>query len=192
MNRTKLILASASPRRAELLQQAGIPFSVHPAYVEEVKANRESPRDYVARLAREKAAAVSTQHPQALCLAADTVVVFQDQVLEKPVDAADAERMLRLLSGTHHSVITGFCLQRGNRIMVEVVKTRVEFRHLSDQEITAYVQSGEPMDKAGGYGIQAGAAHMLKRIEGSYTNVVGLPMAEVVMALQLWMDEPQT
>jgi septum formation protein len=113
-------------------------------------------------------------------LGADTVVVREGEVLEKPKDAEDARRMLYALSGRSHEVITGFAVITPNEKRVDVVKTRVVFRTLSAEEIEAYVRGGEPMDKAGGYGIQAGAAHFVTRIEGSYTNVVGLPMAEVV------------
>ncbi len=182
-----LLLASASPRRADLLHQAGVSFRVIPAHVEEVRRNGEAAQAYVRRLAREKAEVVSRTHPEFLCLAADTVVVFQEQVLEKPVDASEASQMLHALSGTQHRVMTGFCLTDGKRSHLEVVETTVIFRSLTNQEISAYVQSGASMDKAGAYGIQAGAAHMVSRIEGSYTNVVGLPMAEVMQAFRTFI-----
>lgn len=180
----RLILASSSPRRLELLRAAGFcaePFSPD---VDETPRAGEDAGDLVLRLAKDKMRSVSAAHPAAWVLAADTVVVLDGGILGKPGDEEEARHMLGALSGREHEVITGFALGHGPQEYLRAVRTRVRFRKLGEEEIAAYVQSGEPMDKAGGYGIQAGAAHMVLAIEGSYTNVVGLPMAEVVQALK--------
>jgi septum formation protein len=174
-----LVLASRSPRRAELLEAAGIPFTVRAADVDETALEGESPRDYVLRVAEEKARAVSGD----IILAADTTVVLGNEIMGKPKDAADAIRMLRALSGQRHQVITGICLTRGNEIIRDIESTDVWFSPLSDNEIKGYVASGEPMDKAGAYGIQGLASRFIDRIDGSYTNVVGLPVALVYRRL---------
>ena len=171
-----LILASKSPRRSEILTNAGFQFEVRTAGVPEVRAASEHPVDYVRRLARAKAAAVAAAAADVV-LGADTVVVVSGSVLEKPVDAADARRMLGLLSGREHDVITGICLRRGDREIVDSESTQVRFIGLSDAEIDAYVASGEPMDKAGAYAIQGLAAKFIDRVAGCYFNVVGLPIA---------------
>ena len=174
-----LVLASRSPRRAELLQAAGIPFIVRVADVDETALEGELPRDYVLRVAEEKARAVSGD----IILAADTTVVLGNEIMGKPKDAADAIRMLRALSGQRHQVITGICLMRGNEILRDIEYTDVWFSALTDDEIKDYVASGEPMDKAGAYGIQGLASRFIDRINGSYTNVVGLPVALVYRRL---------
>lgn len=179
----RVVLASASPRRAALLQQAGIAIEVRPSRVEECRVEGESARDYVLRLAGEKAAAVAEGCSTEGVLAADTVVVLDGDVLEKPVDECEARSMLQSLSGRRHQVLTGFCYLKAEQGIEQVVETEVEFRSLSAVEIETYLQTGEPYDKAGGYGIQSGAAHMVRQIHGSYTNVVGLPMAEVMTAI---------
>ena len=184
MNSRKLLLASASPRRRELLSGAGFTFEVVPSHIDESPLPAELPRDHALRLACEKAAWTSAHHPGCVVLAADTIVVLDDSILAKPADPADARRMLRALSGRPHTVMTGVCVRSGGREDAWVEETRVEFRKLSDADIDAYVATGEPMDKAGAYGIQGGAAHMVLRIEGSYTNVVGLPLAQVVEHLR--------
>jgi septum formation protein len=166
-----LILASQSPRRREILERAGIDFEVRVAGIPEEIQPGESPHDYVARLAREKASAVEGE----LVLGADTVVVLDGQILEKPSDTDDAIRMLRSLSGRVHSVVTGVCLRCRTNVFSEVCVTTVRFLPMSDTEIEEYVASGEPMDKAGAYAIQGLASKFIDRIEGDYTNVVGLP-----------------
>jgi septum formation protein len=180
----KLCLASASPRRADLLRQAGVEVVIVPADIDESLIPGETAESYVKRLAQAKATAVADASHGLPVLAADTVVVLRDQILGKPVDEQDAVRMLSLLSGSSHRVMTGFCVWDSGNVQTHCCTTQVEFRTLSEAEILAYVATGEPMDKAGAYGIQAGAAHLVKRIEGSYTNVVGLPMAEVMETLK--------
>ncbi|MDA3873160.1 MAG: Maf family protein [Kiritimatiellae bacterium] len=178
------ILASASPRRADLLRSAGLDFEVIPAHVDETPLRGELPIDLVVRLSQVKAAAVFDQDPDSLVLAADTVVVFNGNILGKPADANAASGMLNALSGQTHQVLTGFSLFRPDRpCHQQVCSTRVTFRRLGPDEIHTYVESGEPLDKAGAYGIQGNAAAFVKKIDGSYTNVVGLPLAEVVEAL---------
>jgi len=179
-----LILASASPRRAELLRNAGIPFSVVPAHVEEAPSPNELPLAYAQRLARDKAMAVLGRCPSDTVLGADTVVVVDEHLLEKPSDAADAARMLRLLSGRTHQVITGVCVANPAFQQTEAELTRVTFARLSEDEIAAYVQTDEPMDKAGAYAIQGIASRWVERIEGCYFNVVGLPVPRVYQLLR--------
>ena len=187
----RLILASASPRRRELLTQAGYTFEVHPAHVNEDLRPGEEAITYVVRLAREKALSVYTEissksfaPPQVVVLGADTTVTLDSHILAKPEDAADAARMLRLLSGRTHRVITGVALATATGIEVAAEVTGVQFRTLSDAEIAAYVATGEPMDKAGAYGIQGLAAKWIPRVEGCYFNVVGLPLALVATMLE--------
>jgi len=185
----RLILASASPRRRELLSQAGFTFEVHPADVNEDARPGEDPISYVVRLAREKAQAVFNQlstpgPPLLIVLGADTTVTLDGHILAKPEDPADAARMLRMLSGRTHRVITGVAVatEKGTEVAAEV--TGVQFLTLSDEEIAAYIATGEPMDKAGAYGIQGFAARWIPRIEGCYFNVVGLPLALVSSMLE--------
>jgi len=200
-----LVLASASPRRRELLTQAGFTFTVHPAHIPEDPLPNEDPVAYVTRLAREKAQAVFAElssissgapGPSHLgtgestnpnlpsttaltVLAADTIVTLDNQILGKPADPADAARMLRLLSGRTHQVITGVALISATSTQVAAETTSVTFLHLTSDEIAAYIATGEPMDKAGAYAIQGRAARWIPRIEGDYFNVVGLPLALV-------------
>jgi len=182
----RLILASASPRRRELLAQAGFTFEVRPAHVNEDPRPDEDPIAYVVRLARDKAQAVFAElnDPEAIVLGADTTVTLDSQILAKPVDAADAARMLRMLSGRTHRVITGVAVAtaKGTEVAAEV--TGVRFLALSDDEINAYIATGEPMDKAGAYGIQGLAAKWIPRVGGCYFNVVGLPLALVAAMLE--------
>lgn len=184
-----LILASASPRRRELLAQLGRPFSVVAPGVEEAPWPRERPASYALRNAAEKARAVAERYPHAMVLAADTIVVLGDRILEKPSDAAHAAAMLRALSGRAHDVITGVCLWQpeggGFRERAVAVRTAVRFRALGEAEIDAYVASGEPMDKAGAYAIQGGAAGFVEAYDGPYDNVVGLPLD----AVRRWLDQ---
>ena len=185
-DRRKIILASASPRRVELLASAGIEFEVHPGDVPEDMVPGEAPWDHVLRLAREKALNVAARVEGRYFIGADTVVVCDGEIMGKPRDSADAERMLRKLSGVPHEVITGFAVYDRERhdAVTAAATTRVFFKQLRDEEIHSYIATGCPFDKAGAYAIQGGAAHMVERIDGSYTNVVGLPLCEVVAALR--------
>jgi septum formation protein len=178
-----LILASQSPRRAEILKQAGFDFVVRPAAVDETPLAGETPLACVERLARAKALAVEASADD-IVLGADTVVVIDGRILGKPTDTADATRMLQLLSGRQHEVITGVCLRHQSSFACGSTVTRVWFAALSAEEIAAYVASGEPMDKAGAYAIQGLASRYITRIEGSYANVVGLPIDWVYQHLR--------
>lgn len=180
----RLLLASASPRRRELLERAGIPCDVDPVDVEERRMPDETPHEYVERLARAKAAAAAARHPERVVLGADTIVVADGEVLEKPMDDADAARMLRRLANRAHDVLTGIALAHRKELITDIVDTRVWFAPLTDADVRWYVMSGEPADKAGAYGIQGLASRFVTRIEGSYTNVVGLPVAAVFRLLQ--------
>jgi septum formation protein len=179
----ELILASASPRRRELLTVAGLPFRVRSRPVVEIRAPGEPPTDYVCRLARAKAEA-SWERDGEIVLGADTTVVLDDQVLEKPADVADATRMLHALSGRTHQVISGVCLRHSGGMIVDAESTQVHFVELDAREIENYVASGEPMDKAGAYAIQGLASKFVDRIEGCYFNVMGLPLALVYRHLK--------
>jgi septum formation protein len=182
-----LILASASPRRADLLAQVGIPYEVHVSDVaEEADLPGVPPAEVAETHARDKALDVAAQRPGRLVLGADTVVVLDGRVLGKPEDAADAQRMLRALSGRGHAVITAVAFALGEQgsgepaprlVALEHVRTQVQFRTLDEDEIEAYVASGEPMDKAGGYGIQGRGALLVREIAGCYFSVVGLPLS---------------
>jgi septum formation protein len=188
----RLILASASPRRAELLRAAGMAFDVHPADVDERAHDGEPPDAYVCRVAEAKARALSREFPDCVVLGADTTVVVDERMLGKPADAADAKRMLRLLSGRTHAVMTGVTVIGGTASRrdgsaapdTRLDVTNVEFCTLTDSEIDWYVASGEPMDKAGAYAIQGLASRFIARIDGSYSNVVGLPVALVYEMLR--------
>jgi len=209
-----LVLASASPRRQELLRNAGISFTVQPADIDETPLPGESPRECAERLAREKALAIWRTRPQEVVLGADTIVVVDETILGKPVDVEDAARMLRLLSGRVHSVITGVCVVEAvaggqlpvasnfaphttrSQLNFKILRTEnrelrtasettlVTMNELSDDEIRDYIASGEPMDKAGAYAIQGLASRWILRIEGDYSNVVGLPVALVYAMLR--------
>ena len=196
-----LVLASASPRRQELLRNAGITFTVQPADIDETPLAGEPPRECAERLARQKAMAVFRKQPQHHVLGADTIVVIDSAILGKPSDARDAARMLRLLSGRTHSVITGVCLvspvtgesvstgTSGRQPATASEKTASEttlvtVSRISEDEIRDYITTGEPMDKAGAYAIQGMASRWIPRIEGDYSNVVGLPLALVYAMLQ--------
>ena len=177
----RLILASASPRRAELLTSAGFDFDVIPAEVDEVPQPAENPKDYALRVARDKAGSVCNgrRDSAGVVLGADTVVVAGGEILGKPKDSADARRMLRLLSAAAHDVHTAVVIRTPSAERSEVVTTRVWFQALGDSEIAWYVDSGEPEGKAGAYAIQGRAARFIERIDGSWSNVVGLPLATV-------------
>ena len=181
----ELILASASPRRKELLQQAGFTFKVTASGVPEVRSPGESPIAFVTRLAREKAQDVASKSDASvIVIGADTVVVCDEEVLGKPADAADAKRMLRLLAGRTHQVITGVCVLSGEVVELAAEVTMVQMLTISAQEIEDYVASGEPMDKAGAYAIQGHAARWIPRIQGCYFNVVGLPLSLVTAMIE--------
>lgn len=184
----RLYLASASPRRRELLAQLGYPFDVLSLDVPEEKLPAESAADYARRLAQAKALA-GWQHSGAHLpvLGADTIVVLDEQVLEKPRDQQDAERMLTALSGRRHQVMTAVAVAGASGVSVTLVTTKVTFRVLSANEITEYWHTGEPADKAGSYGIQGLAGKFVSRIEGSYTAVVGLPLLETDLLLQQYL-----
>jgi len=192
-NANMLVLASASPRRRELLAQAGFSFTIHPAHIPEDPLPNEDPVACVTRLAREKAQAVfaelsPTWEKKGLdgqsVLAADTIVTLDNQILGKPSDPSDAARMLRLLSGRTHQVITGVALVTATSTQVAAETTAVTFLPLTEDAIAAYIATGEPMDKAGAYAIQGRAARWIPRIEGDYFNVVGLPIALVSALLE--------
>ena len=172
----ELILASASPRRAELMCQLGLRFDVQPADIDETEVDHETPYEFVRRLAEEKAETVSFSS-EGVVLAADTVVVHQDRTMGKPVNPQRAREMLRALSGSWHQVYTGTALVTEITRSV-VTRTNVKFKAISDREIERYIETGEPLDKAGAYGIQGVGSLFVERIEGSYSNVMGLPLLE--------------
>lgn len=187
----RLILASSSPRRRALLESAGFKFEVAESGVEEIARPGEEAPVFAARAAREKALHVASSQPgDVFVLGADTVVAVEGETLGKPADARAAREMLRKLSGGAHQVFTSVCLVRApGRVVAEALEmTRVTFRDLSDAEIENYIASGEPFDKAGGYGIQGRASSFVSRVEGSYSNVVGLPMERVAEMLRPFLD----
>lgn len=179
-----LVLASQSPRRAEILRQAGIPFTVRTVPVDETPLPDEKPEDYVRRVAEMKALAVDAT-PHEVVLGADTTVVIDGEMLAKPDNEADARRMLSLLSGRRHEVMTGICLRQGPHVIRDCAVTRVWFAAMSEREIADYAASGEPLDKAGAYAIQGLASKFVVRIEGCYFNVMGLPVALVYQYLSV-------
>ncbi len=178
-----LILASASPRRRELLTAAGFDFEVRVAGVDEIRLVREPPIAFVQRLAAEKAAAIEIREGDVV-LGADTIVCIQGEVLGKPADLSDAVRMLRMLAGRSHWVYTGFCLRTTATTVVDYAGTEVTFSDLTDREIAEYVQTGEPLDKAGAYAVQGLASKFVLEIRGCYQNVVGLPVSRVYRHLR--------
>lgn len=180
-----IVLASASPRRAEILRQAGIPFTVRPTSAPEIHQPGEAASVYVRRLAREKALAAAAQ-PGEIVLAADTTVHLAGRILEKPHGADDALAMLTALSGETHEVLTAICLRRDDELLVDCASTRVHFLKIDPADLAAYSASGEPMDKAGAYAIQGLASRFIDRIEGCYFNVVGLPVSLVWRHLRSW------
>jgi septum formation protein len=180
----KLVLASGSPRRQEFFQQLGLEFQVCCCDIDETPLAHESPQTYVRRLALAKAETVAGKQSEAsVVVGADTAVVLQDEILGKPRDEVHGLEMLQRLQGCFHEVLTGFAVVSGDRKQVEVVSSRVLFHHFSDEVLQAYVTSGDGRDKAGGYGIQSGGAFLVRQIEGSYSNVIGLPMTELVQVL---------
>lgn len=181
-----LILASASPRRKALLKDLGLRLKIIPPEVREIPHPKEDPVSFSKRMAEEKAGIVSSLYPNKWILGADTIVVLGEKILGKPKDSQEAKRFLALLSGETHQVITGFCLKNKalNHSLIQSVSTRVSFKSLSPEEIDWYVRTGEPLDKAGAYAIQGQGAFCVKNIRGSYTNVVGLPVTEVLEVLE--------
>ncbi|HVG26693.1 MAG TPA: Maf family protein [Acidobacteriaceae bacterium] len=180
----RLILASASPRRRELLTQAGLRFDVVPAHIDETRLPGEDPAAYVQRLALEKARTIHALHPHDTVLAADTTVALDGHAFEKPLDRADAERMLRALAGRTHLVHTGLALLSPTHPRSHLDTTAVTFSRIPEADLQHYLDSGDPLDKAGAYGIQGYAARWIPRIEGDYFNVVGLPLAATVDLLR--------
>jgi septum formation protein len=179
-----VVLASASPRRRQLLDLIGIEHEVRPANIDESMRPREAPRRHAERLAREKATAIAKRDPDLITIAADTIVVINRKVLGKPRDTDDAARMLALLSGREHVVTTAVAVSRGKKLRSAVEEVRVKFRRLRDDEIEAYIATGEPMDKAGAYGIQGYGATIVERIEGDYFAVMGLPIVRLIGLLR--------
>ncbi len=177
-----LILASKSPRRCYLLEQAGIEFSVIPSSFDENSVKLSSPDIYVRQLAESKAGDISEQYPDSWVIGADTIVLIDGSILGKPGSSTEARTMLKSLSGKTHQVLTGYCIccHRIGRLFSEAIKTEVRFKKLTEKEIDWYINSGEPFDKAGAYGIQGIGMFLVRRINGSYTNVVGLPVCEIV------------
>lgn len=188
--RTHVILASTSPRRKELLRQIGVEFTTDPADVDERAIPGETPEEYAVRVALEKAKVAARKAGSGIVIAADTIVVLGDTILGKPADTADAERMLTMLSGRAHRVLTGLVIMDSatGRTIRRLEDTRVWFRDLSPEEIRSYAATGEPLDKAGAYGIQERGALLVRKIEGCYFNVVGLPLsvlAEIFAAFDI-------
>lgn len=182
----RIILASASPRRRKLLSWAGVDFETAPCDIDETVKNGEQPVEYARRLAKSKAEASAEEHTDEWILSADTIVVTEGVILGKPEDRSDAESMLTRLSGRVHQVVTAFCLlnSQTREAILDHVVTDVEFRNLSSEDIKRYIDSGEVWDKAGAYAIQGVGSTLVKHVRGSYTNVVGLPVAEVLAALR--------
>lgn len=193
MQLPKLILASGSPRRAEILTSVGWQFTKDSADIDETELSGESPDDYVQRLAREKAEAVAHKYADAIVLGADTTVVINRQIIGKPIDLPDARRMLKMLSGKWHEVLTGVAVVRNSNSKIQhskigIQKTRVKFAEMSDREIDFLAEEGSPLDKAGAYAVQAQAALFIEGIEGDYWNVVGLPVNLVYRLIRNILD----
>lgn len=180
MSICKVVLASSSPRRRELLNLIGIAHEVRPANLDESMRPRETPRRHAERLARDKASAIAMRDPDLITIAADTIVVINRKVLGKPIDKEDAARMLAMLSGREHTVITAVAVSRGKKLRSAIEEVKLKFRRLREDEIEAYIATGEPMDKAGAYGIQGYGATIVERVEGDYFAVMGLPLVRLV------------
>jgi septum formation protein len=183
--RKHLILASKSPRRRYLLKQAGLSFAVIPSGIDEKGFHDFPPDIYVKTLAQSKATDISKKYPESWVIGADTIVVLDSHVLEKPRNKNEARIMLKQLSGTDHEVLTGYCIccEKEFECVSDVVRTRVTFKDLTDEEIEWYIHTDEPFDKAGAYAIQGLGTFLVRRINGSYTNVVGLPVCEIIEIL---------
>src|SRR4051812_47065435 len=183
MSEVKVILASGSPRRRQLLELIGIQHEVKPSNVDEKIKGKETPRKHAERLAREKASVFAKADPDSVIIAADTIVVIDGKILGKPANAVDAGSMLALLNGRTHTVFTAVAVARGSKLKSGVEEVHVKFRKLTDNEIDSYIATGEPMDKAGAYGIQGFGATIVERIEGDYFAVMGLPIVRLVRLL---------
>jgi septum formation protein len=184
MSDFRVVLASGSPRRRELLKLVGIDHEVRPSNIDETMHPGETPRAHAERLAREKATAVADADARTITIAADTIVVVDGEVLGKPADAQVAARMLRMLSGRDHTVLTAVAVSRAGELRSSVEEVGVRFRHLDEGEIETYIATGEPMDKAGAYGIQGFGATIVERVEGDYFAVMGLPLVRLVTLLE--------
>jgi septum formation protein len=184
MSEIRVVLASQSPRRQQLLDLIGIRHEVRPANIDESPRPREAPRRHAERLAREKASTIATRDPDLITIGADTVVVINRKVLGKPADAAEAAWMLELLSGREHTVITAVAVELGRKIRSAIEEVKVKFRRLRPDEIETYIETGEPMDKAGAYGIQGFGATIVEHIEGDYFAVMGLSLVRLVGLLR--------
>ncbi len=189
-----LILASASPRRRDLLKRIGLTFSVVPSAIDEATVRADSPAEHVRKLSKAKAVDIAQRYPKSWILGADTIVFINGNILGKPANPDEAREMLRQLSGATHKVLTGYCLMNRthNRSFSEIIETEVEFKDLAKREIEWYIETGEPFDKAGGYAIQGRGASLVKRISGSVTNVVGLPLCEVIETFKKATQQPVT
>ena len=185
----KIVLASGSPRRSEIMNSVGWPFTKDVPDIDESERDGESPEDYVRRLAREKAQAVAGSHPGEIVLAADTTVVIGGRIIGKPTDEAHAREMIEMLSGNWHEVLTGVAVARNGDAEVGMQRTRVKFVSMTDKEIEFLVSEGDPLDKAGAYAVQAQAALFIEAIEGDYWNVVGLPISLVYEMVKRVRDE---
>ena len=183
MSDVRVILASGSPRRRQLLELIGIAHEAKASNIDESIKGKETPRKHAERLAREKAATIAKSEPDAVTIAADTIVVIDRKILGKPANAVDAGSMLSLLNGRNHTVITAVAVARGSKLKSGVEEVHVKFRRLTDDEIDAYIATGEPMDKAGAYGIQGLGATIVERIEGDYFAVMGLPLLRLTRLL---------
>jgi septum formation protein len=180
----RVVLASGSPRRHDLLNLVGIAHEVRPSNIDETVRARETPRRHAERLAREKATAIATRDPNLITIGADTIVVVNRKLLGKPRDTTQAAAMLKQLSGREHTVITAVAVARGKKVRSAVEEVRVKFRRLHEDEIDAYIATGEPMDKAGAYGIQGYGATIVECVDGDYFAVMGLPLARLVALLR--------
>jgi septum formation protein len=180
----KIILASQSPRRKKILEQVGLNFDVVVSDFDETKIRFKTPQEMVERLSLEKARIIAKKHPNTIIIGADTTVIFKSEIIGKPKSKADAFRILRLLSGNTHEIVTGFTVIKGSKSITKHVVSKVKFKKLTEDEIEAYVATGEPMDKAGGYGIQERGGLFMENITGDYFNVVGLPIFAVAKALK--------
>ena len=191
INEFDIILASQSPRRSELLKMLGLNFTVRPSYVEERRRDDLSPVEYVIHNAQREGAQIAEKLPESLVISADTIVFHNNEILEKPNDKKHAHEILTRLSGNTHEVITGFglSLQVKNKFVYHHEITKVTFRDLSPEEIDAYVDTAEPLDKAGGYGAQGVGSLLIKRVEGCFFNVIGLPLAYLFVTLDKFLKE---